>query len=116
MACLPITTNNRPPIEKDFSVTIEKLMADGWIEETFFRGYLGRGLAGQWGFWPSLLIQSMLFAFHPVHWAQGWPHWISIFGFGCLAGWLVERRQSIWSAWGAHAFANLIPVALKPFV
>jgi membrane protease YdiL (CAAX protease family) len=87
-----------------------------WIEETFFRGYLGRGLAGQWGFWPSLLIQSMLFAFHPVHWAQGWPHWISIFGFGCLAGWLVERRQSIWSAWGAHAFANLIPMALKPFV
>lgn len=87
-----------------------------WIEETFFRGYLGRGLAVQWGFWPSLLIQSTLFTFHPSHWAQGWPHLISIFGFGCLAGWLVERRRSIWAAWGAHAFANLIPLVLSPFV
>jgi membrane protease YdiL (CAAX protease family) len=87
-----------------------------WIEETYFRGYLGRGLEGHWGFWPSLVVQSILFACHPVHWAQGWPHWISILGFGCLAGWLVAHRQSIWAAWGAHAFANLIPVAFASFV
>jgi membrane protease YdiL (CAAX protease family) len=87
-----------------------------FIEETFFRGYLGRGLVTKLGFWPGILIQSLLFAFHPIHWAQGWIHLVSIFGFGVIAGWLVERRGSIWAPWGAHAFANLIPIAMRALV
>lgn len=87
-----------------------------WIEETFFRGYLGRGLSPRIGVGPSILIQSVLFTFHPIHWEQGWIHLISIFGFGVVAGCLVEHRQSIWASWGAHAFANLIPMVIRPFV
>jgi membrane protease YdiL (CAAX protease family) len=50
-----------------------------------------------------------------VHWAQGWLHLVSIFGFGLLAGWLVVKRGSVWSAWGAHAFANLLPSIIVQF-
>ena len=81
------------------------------IEETFFRGYIGRGLSRQIGMWPGVFIQSALFSLHPIHWAQGGVHLVSIFGFGLLAGWMVERTRSIWPAWGAHAFANLLPLA-----
>jgi membrane protease YdiL (CAAX protease family) len=35
---------------------------------------------------------------------------VSIFGFGLLAGWLMHVRSSIWAPWGAHAFANLLPM------
>ena len=82
------------------------------IEETFFRGYLGRGLSRQLGVGPGILIQSVLFSLHPIHWSQGGAHLVSIFGFGILAGWMVERSRSIWPAWGAHAFANLLPLIL----
>jgi membrane protease YdiL (CAAX protease family) len=81
------------------------------IEETFFRGYIGRGLSRQIGMWPGIFIQAALFSLHPIHWSQGSIHLASIFGFGLLAGWMVERTRSIWPAWGAHAFANLLPLA-----
>lgn len=83
-----------------------------WVplfEETFFRGYLGRALAARWGKPVGITVQAALFALTPVHWAQGWIHLISIFGFGLLTGWLVEVRRSIWPALGAHGFANVLP-------
>jgi membrane protease YdiL (CAAX protease family) len=85
------------------------------IEETFFRGYLGRALRPRVGAWPAIFIQGILFSLHPGHWAQGHLHLISIFLFGILAGWLTERRGSIWAAWGAHGFANVLPQILGFF-
>jgi membrane protease YdiL (CAAX protease family) len=82
------------------------------VEETFFRGYLGRSLAARLGRWPAILTQALLFTLTPAHWAQGWPGLVSVFGFGLLAGWLTEARRSLWSAWGAHAFANILPQIL----
>jgi membrane protease YdiL (CAAX protease family) len=85
------------------------------VEETFFRGYLGRALRVRIGSWPAILTQGILFALHPGHWAQGFLHLISIFLFGILAGWLMEKRGSIWAAWGAHSFANILPEMLSFF-
>ena len=85
------------------------------IEETFFRGYLERTLRLRIGVWPAIFIQGILFSLHPGHWTQGYFHLISIFLFGILAGWLMERRGSIWAAWGAHGFANILPQILRFF-
>jgi membrane protease YdiL (CAAX protease family) len=82
------------------------------VEETFFRGYLGRALSGTLGTWSGVLIQAVLFAFHPVHWSQGALSVMSVLVFGILAGWLQLRFNNIWSAWGAHAFANFLPLLL----
>lgn len=86
------------------------------VEETFFRGYLGRALASRVGRWPAILIQTILFSLHPGHWAQGYLHLVSIFIFGLITGWLVERRGSIWAAWGAHGFANVLPGIIRFFI
>ncbi len=83
------------------------------VEETFFRGYLGRSLRLRVGRWASILIQGTLYTLHPGHWAQGYLHLISIFLFGILAGWLMENRGSIWTSWGAHGFANILPEILR---
>jgi len=89
-----------------------------WLEEFFFRGYLGKGLCAHLGRWQGIILQALLFTFLPAHWAQGFPHVAGILIFGLLSGWLVERYQSIWPALGAHTFANALPtivVALAPF-
>ncbi len=82
------------------------------VEETFFRGYLGRALVRRWGLWPGALAQAVLFTLTPVHWVQGGLHLVSVFGFGLLAGWLTQARRSLWAAWGAHGFANVLPLLL----
>lgn len=83
------------------------------VEETFFRGYLGRALASRLGALPGVLIQAVLFTLQPAHWSQGWPALVSIFTFGLLAGWLCQARRSIWGAFGAHGFANILPAVLS---
>lgn len=83
------------------------------VEETFFRGYLSRALVKKIGTWPGILVQALLFTLHPGHWIQGWPHLLSIFAFGLLAGWLIDRYGSIWAPIGAHAFANVLPEILR---
>ena len=80
------------------------------IEETFFRGYLLRPLMTGIGVWPGILFQALFFTIQPVHWNQGGLALLSIFGFGLLAGWLQQHWDSIWPSWGAHAFANLLPM------
>ncbi len=87
-----------------------------FLEETFFRAYIGGSMQGKFGRWPGILTQAALFSFHPGHWRQGWLDIVSIFAFGILSGWLYDRFQSIWAPWGAHAFANLLPVLLRGWV
>jgi membrane protease YdiL (CAAX protease family) len=87
-----------------------------FVEETFFRGYIGKTLNANLGPAMGIFLQAVLFAFQPVHWQQGWLALISIFCFGVTAGWLVERWDSIWAGWGAHGFANVLPGILRLFV
>ncbi len=83
-----------------------------FVEETYYRGFLGLGLRPRCGRLGAVVIQAVLFTLHPLHWTQGPPHIVGIFAFGLLAGALVVRTGSIWPAWGAHALANAIPLAL----
>ena len=108
----------RPPVSLGSTWTqlISSLILVPFVEETFYRGYLGRSLAGKLGRWPGIIIQAGLFSLYPIHWNQGWPAIVSIFGFGILSGWLVERTGSIWIGWGAHGFANILPILLLRFV
>ena len=85
------------------------------IEETFFRGYLGKALNANLGPVWGIFLQAILFTFQPVHWLQSWPALVSVFVFGILAGWLVERLDSIWVGWGAHGLANVLPGLLWLF-
>jgi membrane protease YdiL (CAAX protease family) len=87
-----------------------------FLEETFFRGYIGGSLLAKFGRWPGIVTQALLFSFHPGHWSQGWLDIVSIFAFGILSGWLYARFRSIWAPWGAHAFANLLPLLLRGWV
>ncbi len=87
-----------------------------FVEETFFRGYIGKTLNANLGPATGIFLQAVIFAFQPVHWQQGWLPLISIFAFGVIAGWLVERWDSIWAGWGAHGFANVLPGILRLFV
>ncbi len=82
------------------------------VEEPFFRGYLGRAFSGVLGLWPGIFLQAALFTFQPVHLNQGTLALISVLGFGILAGWIQYRFDNLWSAWGAHAFANFLPLLL----
>lgn len=101
-----------PSISGFFTSLIGALIWIPLVEETFFRGYLGRSLSGSIGVWPGIIVQAVLFTFQPVHWYQGGVAMVSIMVFGILAGWLHERWDSLWPAWGAHAFANLLPLLL----
>jgi membrane protease YdiL (CAAX protease family) len=82
------------------------------VEETYFRGYIGRALSNSIGLWPGIVTQALLFTLQPVHLSQGYLALISVFVFGVLAGWIHTRFDSIWSAWGAHAFANFLPLLI----
>ena len=99
-----------------FGAWLSALVWVPFLEETFFRGYLCRSLASFVGVWPGIIIQAILFALQPYHLGQGWIGLLSVFVFGILAGWLMHRRDSIWAAWGAHAFANVILIPLTSFV
>ena len=81
-----------------------------FVEETFFRAYIGRSTSRFWGVVPGILIQAILFSLMPSHVSQGLSAIVGIFIFGVLAGWMVYMRNSLWAAWGAHAFANLLPL------
>jgi membrane protease YdiL (CAAX protease family) len=81
-----------------------------FVEETFFRAYIGRSISRSWGVIPGIVIQALVFTLLPSHVAQGMWHMLSIFAFGVLAGWLLHVRRSLWAPWGAHAFANLLPL------
>jgi membrane protease YdiL (CAAX protease family) len=97
------------------SVLLVGLIWVPFIEETFFRGYLGKTLNANLGPAKGIFLQAVLFTFQPVHWQQGWLSLISVFAFGVIAGWLVERWDSIWAGWGAHGFANVLPAILRLF-
>jgi membrane protease YdiL (CAAX protease family) len=83
------------------------------VEETFFRGYLGRALIQARGLWTGIIVQALLFTFHPVHLSQGSFALVSVFGFGILAGWIQHHFNNLWSAWVAHAFANFLPILVE---
>ncbi|HEX9680175.1 MAG TPA: type II CAAX endopeptidase family protein [Anaerolineales bacterium] len=104
---IPLSTSGSP-----VTMWVTAILMIPWMEETFFRGYLGRPLASRFGAPAGVLLQATAFTLHPGHWAQGWPHLASIAVFGILAGALVVWRRNLWVGLGAHAMANCLPYLL----
>jgi CAAX protease family protein len=78
-------------------------------EETFFRGFLYRGLRRRLPVWPSALISAFFFGL--VHSASGIRFFLivpSLILVGLILALVYERRQSLLASVAAHAFFNLI--------
>jgi membrane protease YdiL (CAAX protease family) len=77
-------------------------------EETFFRGFLYRGLRRRFSVWPAVLISSAAFAL--IH---GAPILIlALFPVGIGLALIYERRQSLVASIAAHAVFNLIGIVV----
>ena len=92
------------------------------VEETFFRGFVFRGLVSQSiplglsrtarrlrvGFWPAALISGLLFA--TAHFEIGLV--IPFTAIGVLFSWMFWRSGSLWPNILAHAGFNTISLTL----
>jgi membrane protease YdiL (CAAX protease family) len=85
-----------------------------FAEEVLFRGYMFGQLyrRARWGFWPSALIPSALFALSHAYQASGFWELVGIFavtGLGSLLGcWMYVRWQfNLWAVFGLHCLMNL---------
>jgi membrane protease YdiL (CAAX protease family) len=83
-------------------------------EEVLFRGYMFGQLyrRARWGFWPSALIPSALFALGHAYQASGLGELVGTFavtGLGSLLGcWMYVRWQfNLWAVLGLHCLMNL---------
>jgi uncharacterized protein len=88
------------------------------VEESFFRGFIFRGLLSRWsrlgstphdkGFWLAALISGVLFAAFHLE-----PTLLIPFTLvGALFAWIFWRSGSLWSNILAHAIFNLVSFAL----
>jgi membrane protease YdiL (CAAX protease family) len=92
------------------------------VEETFFRGFVFRGLLSQrlptglsktarsieLGFWPASIVSGLLFA--TVHFELGLI--VPFTAIGVLFAWLFWRSGSLWPNILAHAGFNAISLTL----
>jgi membrane protease YdiL (CAAX protease family) len=79
-------------------------------EETFFRGFLYRGLRRRFSVWPAALISAFFFGL--VH-VQGASYLLLVpplFVVGLGLALVYERRQSLLASMAAHATFNVIGV------
>ena len=75
-------------------------------EETFFRGFLFKGLRRRLRFWPAALISGAAFGLVHVY-----PLLIpTLFVIGVGLAWVYERRQSLLASMATHAAFNLFGI------
>jgi membrane protease YdiL (CAAX protease family) len=75
-------------------------------EETFFRGFILRGLANRWRLAPALVASAAVFA--ALHLAPALL--LPVFVTGLLLGFLYHRTGSLWPGIAVHAAQNLVAV------
>ena len=73
-------------------------------EETFFRGFVLRGMVNRWGVTPGIILSAVVFA--GLHFQPAII--IPVFITGLLLGALYWQTGSIWPGIGVHAAQNLI--------
>lgn len=71
-------------------------------EEMFFRGFLYRGLASRFGFWPGALASGFVFA--SIHGSVGLI--VPITAISVCFAWVLRRTGSLWNAIAAHFLFN----------
>jgi membrane protease YdiL (CAAX protease family) len=104
------------PLQAKHWTGFETIFLMPWMEEVFFRGYLGSALSTRLGRNWGNFLQAGLFTLQPAHTSQGIPAVIQIYLFGLAAGWVVQRNGSIWAAVAAHAVANAMVVLLSIWI
>lgn len=75
-------------------------------EETFFRGFILRGLTNRWRLTPALIVSAAVFA--ALHLAPALL--LPVFVTGLLLGFLYHRTGSLWPCIAVHAAQNLVAV------
>jgi membrane protease YdiL (CAAX protease family) len=104
------------PFQAKHWTGFEAIFLMPWMEEVFFRGYLGSALSTRFGRNWGNFLQAGLFTLQPAHTSQGFPAVIQIYLFGLAAGWVVQRNGSIWAAIAAHGVANAMVVLLSIWI
>lgn len=93
------------------------LLQTAFAEESLFRGFLLKRMAGGLGFWPANAVQAALFGLlHAVPFGftvgAGWGVAIGVLtgGIGAVMGYLNERLAggSLAPGWILHAAANML--------
>lgn len=84
------------------------LIAAPLVEETFFRGFIFRGLLGRLGLWRAAAVSGFLFALPHVTGPNSAPLVVPFTLIGMLFAWVYYRTGVIWSTIGAHFVFNLV--------
>jgi membrane protease YdiL (CAAX protease family) len=83
-------------------------LAVPFAEELFFRGVLYLWLRSRLGFWPALLLSSLIFGIlHGDVSVAG-----ATFVMGLALGWFYERSKSLWPSIIIHAMNNSLKLVL----
>lgn len=80
-------------------------------EETFFRAFIQMRLENRFGFVPSLLISSFLFAMAHLEY-KTYIQVILPFFFGIVLGILMHKSKNVAAPISAHFFYNLFSLAI----
>jgi len=78
------------------------------FEETFFRGFLFRGLATSWGWVWGALASAAVFAL--AH--QQLSVFLPLFALGFALAWVYKRTGSLWTSIAMHSLFNAVSVLL----
>lgn len=96
---------------------VATLLAAPLAEETFFRGFVFRGLLGRLGLLRAATVSGFLFALPHVTGPDSAGLVVPFTLIGMLFAWVYYRTGSLWSTIGAHFLFNLISfVALVAIV
>jgi pimeloyl-ACP methyl ester carboxylesterase/membrane protease YdiL (CAAX protease family) len=76
-------------------------------EEMLYRGYLTQAFGLHGGFWPALLVPSLLFALLHFNAAAGLLPLLPYLGISLLLGWVTLRSGGLELAIGFHVIHNL---------
>ena len=88
-------------------------LANALMEEAIFRGVFQETLTAEWGPWPAVVIQGVLFGV--IH-IQGFPHGVEgmvmASAYGVALGWLRLRSGGMAAPCIAHVCADATIFAL----
>ncbi len=72
------------------------------FEELFFRGFLFRGLARSWGWFPGAIVSAAAFGIAHVQLSV----FVPLFALGFALAWVYKRTGSLWTSISLHALFN----------
>ena len=87
---------------------VATVLAAPVAEETFFRGFIFRGLIGRLNVWGAALVSGLLFGAAHISSADSAGLIIPFGAIGILFAWVYYRTGSLWAPMSAHFLFNLI--------